>query len=87
MTRKPDLFIIGAPKSGTTSLFAYLSGHPDVYMSPMKEPLYFAPDVLSGRSGHPFTYPEDEAAYLALFAEARRCQAPGRSHDALPRVT
>jgi hypothetical protein len=68
--RKPDLFIIGAPKSGTTSLYGYLDGHPDVYMSPVKEPLYFAPDVRSGqRSG--LEYPDDEPGYLALFADAR----------------
>ena len=30
MARRPDLFIIGAPKSGTTSLYEYLDGHPDV---------------------------------------------------------
>ena len=26
----PDFIIIGAQKAGTTSLFAYLTGHPDV---------------------------------------------------------
>jgi hypothetical protein len=29
--RKPNLFIMGAPKSGTTSLWAYLRPHPEVY--------------------------------------------------------
>jgi Sulfotransferase family len=29
--RKPNLFIVGAPKSGTTALWSYLSAHPDVY--------------------------------------------------------
>lgn len=38
----PDFLIIGAPKSGTTSLYRYLATHPDVYMSPVKEPRYFA---------------------------------------------
>jgi hypothetical protein len=38
----PNFFIIGAPKSGTTSLQAYLSQHPEVYFSPYKEPNYFA---------------------------------------------
>jgi len=39
--KKPNLFIIGAPKCGTTSLWSWLSGHPEVYMSPIKEPDYF----------------------------------------------
>lgn len=67
---RPDLFIVGAPKSGTTSLYDYLSGHPDVYMSPVKEPLYFCPDVRSGGHRRRFEYPRDEAAYLALYSEA-----------------
>jgi len=33
---RPNLSIIGAPKSGTSSLHEYLSGHPEIYMSPYK---------------------------------------------------
>ncbi|NJL19428.1 MAG: sulfotransferase [Bdellovibrionaceae bacterium] len=32
--RKPNLFIIGAMKSGTTTLHAVLDRHPDIFMSP-----------------------------------------------------
>lgn len=38
----PNFLIIGAGKSGTTSLYHYLSQHPEVYMSPVKEPKFFA---------------------------------------------
>jgi hypothetical protein len=38
----PNLFVIGAAKSGTTSLHHYLAQHPDVFMSPVKEPNFFA---------------------------------------------
>jgi hypothetical protein len=38
----PNFFIVGAPKAGTTSLYAYLDQHPQIYMSPLKEPHYFA---------------------------------------------
>jgi len=38
----PNFFIVGAGKSGTTSLYNYLSEHPQIYMSPIKEPHYFA---------------------------------------------
>ncbi len=43
--RLPDFFIVGAPKAGTTSLYRYLAGCPGVYMSPIKEPCYFAPEM------------------------------------------
>ena len=38
----PTFIVIGAMKAGTTSLFHYLSQHPDVYMSPLKELDFFA---------------------------------------------
>lgn len=39
--RLPNLFIIGYPKCGTTSLFTYLCSHPDFCGSSKKEPSYF----------------------------------------------
>ena len=41
----PSFFIVGAPKTGTTSLHHYLGQHPEIYMSPVKEPCYFASEV------------------------------------------
>jgi hypothetical protein len=41
----PNFFIVGAPKAGTTSLYAYLDQHPQVYMSPLKETHYFCSEV------------------------------------------
>ncbi len=38
----PDFFILGAEKSGTTSLFYYLSQHPDVFFPKIKEPGFFS---------------------------------------------
>ncbi len=38
----PNFLIIGATKSGTTSLYHYLSQHPEIYMTPIKEPHFFA---------------------------------------------
>lgn len=37
----PNLFIIGPPKCGTTSLFDWLSAHPDTLSSKVKETYYF----------------------------------------------
>lgn len=42
--RLPDFFIIGAPRCGTTALWKYLQQHPQVFLPPIKEPHYFAPD-------------------------------------------
>ena len=41
---RPNFFIIGAPKCGTTSLAQWLSAHPEIYMSPWKEPHFFSTD-------------------------------------------
>jgi len=91
LPRRPDLFIIGAPKSGTTSLYDYLDTHPDVYMSPVKEPAYFSPDMQAGFK-HRFAFGTDESEYLALYAEAKGEKHLGEastrylaSHDA-PRL-
>jgi hypothetical protein len=43
--RQPNFFIVGAAKAGTTSLYHYLDQHPDIYMSPLKEPAYFSMEV------------------------------------------
>jgi hypothetical protein len=43
--RQPDFFIVGAPKAGTTSLYYYLDQHPQIYMSPIKEPCYFSTEI------------------------------------------
>ncbi|MDG4946645.1 sulfotransferase domain-containing protein [Weeksellaceae bacterium KMM 9713] len=37
----PDFMIIGAAKSGTTSLFHYLAQHPEILAAKQKEPAYF----------------------------------------------
>jgi sulfotransferase family protein len=41
----PDFFIVGTGKAGTTSLHSYLRQHPQIYMSPVKEPGYFATEI------------------------------------------
>jgi hypothetical protein len=39
---KPNFFILGAGKSGTTSLYYYLKQHPDIFLTPVKEPTFFS---------------------------------------------
>ena len=40
--RLPTFLIVGAAKSGTTALYHFLRQHPQVFMSPEKEPAFFA---------------------------------------------
>ena len=42
--RKPNFFILGAPKCGTTSLWSWLRAHPNVFMTDIKEPTFFSYD-------------------------------------------
>lgn len=70
-TTKPNFFIVGKPKSGTTALNAMLNQHPDIYMSPVKEPHHFHRDKIEiclqrnmGYKGLPY---KDRENYLELF--------------------
>ena len=39
---KPNFFIVGAPKCGTTALSVYLQTHPNIFITLPKEPHFFA---------------------------------------------
>jgi hypothetical protein len=58
----PDFLIIGAAKSGTTTLYEYLCQHPKIYMSHPKEPDFFALD------SH---YAKGLEWYSSLFSDAK----------------
>src|SRR5690349_18740206 len=61
--KKPNFFILGAPKCGTTSMAKWLSEHPEVFMSTSKEPHYYNTDHI-----HRLT--QDYNHYLSFFAKA-----------------
>jgi hypothetical protein len=65
MRRAPNLFVVGVARAGTTSLSHYLDQHPDIFMSPVKEPYFFS-------SYHPDWVPVSQTlfSYLSLFAGA-----------------
>jgi len=44
--KKPNLFIVGAPKCGTTFLYHYLKQHPEIFFSDFKEPHFFGSDLI-----------------------------------------
>lgn len=68
--QRPSFFLVGAPKCGTTALYTYLKPHPDVFLTQMREPMFFGSDL--------YCPPERRLTldrYLALFSGARgeRC--------------
>lgn len=72
---QPNFVIIGATKSGTTSLWHYLNAHPQVFMSQKKEPHYFVfrdgiPDYQGPRDRARMEHQAvtGEKEYQALFA-------------------
>ncbi len=71
--KKPNLFIVGAPKCGTTSMHKYLAQHPEIFMSSFKEPHYFSPDV------NFFWRLKELPEYLSLFESAGNAKYLGES--------
>lgn len=78
----PNFLVIGAGKSGTTSLYHYLRQHPQVFMCPVKEPNFFA---LEGREPDPCRQwragPEvtDWDSYIRLFDGVGNARAIGEA--------
>jgi hypothetical protein len=71
--RRPDFFIVGAPKSGTTAMTSYLGSHPRIFMPAAKELHFFGSD-LDYRRRRP-----TEAEYLAAFARAGDAKRAGEA--------
>ena len=71
---KPNFFIIGAPKCGTTTVYSWLKNHANIFMPDKKEPHYFAPD-LSDR----YCRVRNEKDYLQFFIGAQENQLCGEA--------
>jgi hypothetical protein len=76
----PNFFIVGAARSGTTSLYEYLGRVPGVYMPTVKEPHYFAPSVPENNHISRFVT-HDKTKYLSLYKDVKDEPAVG---DASP---
>jgi Sulfotransferase domain len=59
---QPNFFIVGAPRCATTTMYTYLKQHPDIFLSLLKEPIYFGSDL----TRQPLAV-TDLAEYLSLF--------------------
>lgn len=69
---KPNFFIVGAPKAGTTSLSSYLSDHPQVFIPKNKEPSFFVRRfIIDERRLRLRPYLRSEEGYLELFSEVK----------------
>lgn len=74
----PNFFIVGAAKSGTTSLYHYLSDHPQVFMTEPKEVNYFSgPDLKKQNLFYKDYKARDEQGYLNLFKGSDSYKAVG----------
>src|SRR5918995_644162 len=71
----PNFFIIGAQKAGTTSLYHYLNQHPQIYMSPVKEPFFFDHEFSSNGE----VVQQEFAEHQALFQGAKGETAIGEA--------
>lgn len=76
MAKKPNFFVMGAPKCGTTSLHGYLRQHPEIYVPRMKE-IHFFGDDLPFRRGLVKRTVNSEEKYLSLFSGAKDEKAIG----------
>lgn len=72
----PNTFIVGGAKCGTTAMHSSLEAHPDVFMSPVKEPGFFAPDLPWQPAGRAVL---DPTAYRALFDGAEGSSVRGEA--------
>lgn len=68
----PEVFIVGAPKAGTTSIAQWLSEHPDFYFCMPKEPFFWAADYPAVRHHYGF---DTLSSYLQLFSSDRANKA------------
>ena len=48
--RRPDFFIVGAPKCGTSALTHCLNQHPEIFMPAGRDPTYFGSDLYKENS-------------------------------------
>ena len=72
---KPNFFIVGAPKCGTTSIYFYLKQHPQVFMAKFKEPHFFGKDLTRLRKLYNFNH----ESYMKLFSNSNIYKVRGEA--------
>jgi Sulfotransferase domain len=74
---KPNFLIVGAAKSGTSSLYSFVKQHPDVFMPDIKEPSFF-----SATPADDSFAVVSEKDYMDLFLKVKNEKAIGESSNA-----
>lgn len=98
----PHFLLVGAAKSGTTSLTHYLKQHPQIFMPALKEPMFFSPSYaknidpgnILGAFFHKNKIVSDYEEYLRLFRKGKNSMAVGEAstaylflyREAVPRI-
>jgi len=83
--KMPNFFIIGAMKSGTATVYEWLKQHPQIYMSPWKEPNFFSSEGEEyitrpgGRKDSEYPMIKDIEDYCALFKDVLNETAIGEA--------
>jgi hypothetical protein len=75
----PNFFIVGAAKAGTTSMYAYLSRHPEVFMSTLKQPHYFSSFEVKQQFDNFMPVFRQARAYQELFFGSESYKAVGEA--------
>jgi hypothetical protein len=66
----PNFFLVGAAKAGTTSIYAYLSQHPQVFFPAIKEPHFFTQVRPAPDQQYLIEAVSKRSSYLRLYARA-----------------
>ncbi|XZN90591.1 MAG: sulfotransferase family protein [Microcoleus sp.] len=89
--KPPDFIIIGVQKGGTTSLYNYLTQHPQIVPATQKEVHYFDLNFDKGADWYYSQFPQPKSGENLTTGEASpyyifHPQVPGRIHDLCPQV-
>lgn len=79
--KKPNFFIVGGSKCGTTNISYHLNEHQEVFVSELNEPYYFCRFDVPENFERPSMI-KDEEKYLELFENAKNHKAIGEATSA-----
>ena len=83
--KKPNFIVVGAMKAATTSLYTYLKQHPEIFMTKVKEPMFFNNFKQENKykiSGKKSKKPTTLKEYLAMFDDVKNEKAIGEASPA-----
>jgi hypothetical protein len=85
----PSVLCIGAPRSGTTSLYSYLNLHPHICVSRPKEPNYFTSNYGRGIQWYKQCFADKSKIgidFSTSYSHYLNCPVVDRIHETMPRA-